>query len=108
MEKTTAIIVAIFASSGLWQLLMFLLQRHDGKKDCENSEMQKQSEMLKGLGHDRICYLGETYIARGYITKSEYDNLKNYLYQPYRNIGGNGTAERIMEEVEKLPLRKEN
>lgn len=106
MEKTTAIIVAIFASSGLWQLLMFLLQRHDTKKDCKNSEIEKQSTMLKGLGHDRICYLGTEYVKKGFVTKDEYDNLKNYLYEPYRALGGNGTAEKIMKEVDKLPFRK--
>lgn len=43
--------------------------------------------MLKGLGHDRICYLGECYIQRGYITKDEYENLRDYLYLPYKKIG---------------------
>lgn len=41
--------------------------------------------MLKGLGHDRICYLGECYIQRGYITKDEYENLHDYLYLPYKS-----------------------
>ena len=35
----------------------------------------------------------------------EYDNLKNYLYEPYKKLGGNGTAERVMDEVDKLPIK---
>ena len=69
------VIVAVLASSGLWA---FLLKKSD-KKDA-------QSEMLMGLAHDRILYLGKSYLARSptYITMDEYDNLKNYLYEPYK------------------------
>jgi hypothetical protein len=63
--------------------------------------------MLIGLGHDRIIYLGMTYIKRGYITKDEYENLHDYLYKPYAMMGGNGTAKRVMDEVDKLPVKPE-
>ena len=36
----------------------------------------------------------------------EYENLYQYLYKPYEKMGGNGSAKRIMNEVNKLPLRK--
>lgn len=62
--------------------------------------------MLMGLGHDRIMYLGMTYVDRGYITKEEYDDFVKYLYQPYEALGGNGTAEKLMREIERLELRK--
>ena len=61
--------------------------------------------MLIGLGHDRIIALGMHYIERGYITQDEYENLVDYLYLPYQKMGGNGSAERIVNEVKKLPLR---
>ena len=61
--------------------------------------------MLRGLAHDRICYLGEVYIKQGYISKDDYENLHDYLYKPYEELGGNGTAKRIIDEVKKLPLR---
>ena len=61
--------------------------------------------MLIGLGHDRIVSLGTAYIERGWITSDEYENLHDYLYDPYRSLGGNGTAERIMKEVGKLELK---
>ena len=95
-----SIVVAIFASTGFWAFLTYLIQRKDTKDSAE-------AQMLKGLGHDRICYLGETYVARGYITKDEYENLHDYLFLPYKKLGGNGTAEKVMKEVEKLPLEKE-
>jgi hypothetical protein len=62
--------------------------------------------MLIGLGHDRIMFLGMKYIERGFITQDEYENLYDYLYKPYKKLGGNGSAERVMKEVDKLPIKK--
>ena len=45
------------------------------------------------------------YIDRGYVTQDEYENLQVYLYEPYEEMGGNGSARRVMEEVRKLPIR---
>lgn len=98
---TTDLIIAIagiiFASTGFWAFL---------ENRLKNREEQKSnlSQMVIGLAHDRILYLGQEYIKRGYITVDEYDNLVNYLYTPYKNLGGNGTAEKIIEEVKKLPI----
>ena len=92
------LVVSIFASTGFWAFITTMIQRRDKKKDGE-------ANMLRGLGHDRICYLGECFIKRGNISKGEYENLKVYLYEPYKKLGGNGTAEKVMKEVEKLPLR---
>ncbi len=95
-----SIVAAVFGSTGFWAVVSTLIQRKTQKDDA-------QAQMLKGLGHDRICYLGECYINKGYITKDEYENLHDYLYIPYRNLGGNGTAEKIMREVDKLPTTRE-
>jgi len=96
MER--AIIIAVFASTGLWSFISMLVQRY----------MERKSDyamMMRGLGHDRICYLGECYIKRGCITRDEYENLVDYLYIPYKRLGGNGTAEKVVDEVKQLPLK---
>ena len=98
-ELLLAIVGAVFASSGFWAFLTFVLQRKDNKEST-------YTLMLKGLGHDRICYLGTHYIKQGYITKDDYENLHDYLYIPYKKLGGNGTVEKIMNEVEHLQLRE--
>lgn len=94
------IVATIFASSGFWT---FITARFQEKHKKESAE----SKMLKGLGHDRICYLGACYIKQGFITKDDYENLHDYLYVPYKELGGNGTAEKVMKDVDKLPLVKE-
>lgn len=88
------ILSSVLASSGLWAFLTQLANKKDVK-----------TEMLIGLGHDRIISLGMEYLNRGYITKDEYENLHDYLYIPYEKMGGNGSAKRIMDAVEKLPIK---
>lgn len=93
------IFITVFASTGFWAFLTAIIQH---KREKNNGE----SRMLKGLAHDRICYLGSCYIKQGYITKDDYENLHDYLFLPYKELGGNGTAEKVMNEVEKLEFRK--
>ena len=80
MESWLQILLTIFssvlASSGLWAYVTKRLEKKDVK-----------TEMLIGLGHDRIMYLG-------------------MAYKPYEKMGGNGSAKRIMNEVNKLPIHK--
>ena len=98
------IITTVFASTGFWTFLSARFSSKDTRRAKEDEQLELQSQMLKGLAHDRICYLGEKYCERGYITKDEYENLHDYLYVPYQKLKGNGTAEKIMGEVQKLPL----
>ena len=32
------------------------------------------------------------------------ENLRDYLYKPYEKLGGNGSAQKVMIEVNKLPI----
>ena len=99
-ELIKTIVITVLTSSGFTSALFAFLQKLADKKDIK-------TKMLIGLGHDRIVYLGMKYIERGWITKDEYENLHDYLYSPYKTMGGNGSAERIMKEVEKLPIKSD-
>lgn len=85
----------IAAGSGFWAFLSRIVDKKS-----------MSSKMLLGLGHDKILYLCNYYIDRGYITSDEYENLHDYLFVPYKALGGNGTAERLMKEVSNLPITK--
>ena len=95
------VIVAMFASSGFWAFIEWKLRN---RKDVDENR-QHQTDLLKGLAHDRIVYLGLKYIRRGWISADEYENLSLYLYKPYLAMEGNGSARRIMTEVDQLPIR---
>lgn len=94
IQVVVAVVCSVLASSGLWTYI----QKKAEKKDAK-------SKLLRGLAHDRIMYLGTHYIERGYITKDEYENLHDYLYVPYSEMGGNGTAKRVMQAVDRLEFK---
>ena len=99
------LIAVIGALAGLSASIVSLATFLIARKDKKSIKRTAESEMLMGLGHDRIVFLGTQYIKRGYITKDEYENLYEYLFKPYCELGGNGTAQKIMKEVEKLEIR---
>ena len=100
-------VLTAYLTGGGCSIILYILQRRDNKKDMKDDELKKIEASLRGLGHDRITYLGQKYIEKGYITRDEYENLHDYLYLPYADLGGNGTAKKIMEEVDKLPMKGE-
>lgn len=90
IQTLVTILCSIIASSGLWA---YISKKAD-KKDV-------RTQMLIGLAHDRILSLGMQYLERGdWITRDEYENLHDYLYVPYEKMGGNGSAHRVMLEVD--------
>ena len=71
--------ISIVTSSGFWAYMQ--------KKSTRNTY---ETKMLLGLGHDSIV---------------EYENLVKYLYEPYSELGGNGTAKRLVtHDVARLPI----
>jgi hypothetical protein len=64
-------------------------------------------KLIMSLAHDRIVSLGLYYIDKGFVTKDEYDDLFRFFYEPYTALGGNGSTERIMRLVQRLPLSSE-
>ena len=93
MQLILTIAGSVVASSGFWAYIQKKSERNDVK-----------TQVLKGLAHDRIISLGMCYIERGWITQDEYENLYEYLYKPYKKMGGNGSGDRVMDEVRKLPI----
>lgn len=102
VRMAITVVTSVLASSGFWAFLQHHFDRNDSYK-----------KLLLGIAHDRIMYLGMQYIERGWITADEYENLHVYLYEPYHANGGNGSATRVMSEVDRLrivktpPIRKQ-
>ena len=94
VEMAVTVICAVFASSGFWAWRQKKAEAKDAK-----------TQMILGLGHDRIIHLCKYYIGQGWISTDDYENLYEYLYKPYELMGGNGTAKRLMNEVTGLPMR---
>ena len=93
LQSAITVICAVLASGGFWAWLQSRRDRKDAKQ-----------KMILGLGHDRLVFLCMHYIDRGWISNDEYEDLHKYLYLPYRDMGGNGTVEKLFNEVKKLPV----
>jgi len=99
VEFIITIVVATLASSGLWSLILYKVQKHDEKKDA-------LTRLILGLAYREITELCIKYIHRGYVTKEDYEDLVKYLFTPYKELGGDGTAEKLIDEVKKLPIKE--
>ena len=95
-ELIVAVVVAIFGSTGFWTWL----NNRKGQKSNE-------SKLLLGIAYQNIITRAEEYIKRGYISPDEYNELNHYLFEPYIKSGGDGTAQKLMDEVRKLPSKKQ-
>lgn len=87
--------VAIFGGQGFWT---WAIHRREDKT--------QETQLLLGIGFTKIIERCEYYIKRGWISADEYHELYQYLFKPYRELGGNGTAERLMKLVENLPSKE--
>lgn len=87
------IFCSVLASSGFWT---FILKRRE-KKDAK-------TQLILGLAQERILTLATSILNRGVISCDEYTFFEKNLFTPYLNIGGNGTAHHLIEEVRELPI----
>lgn len=93
VEIIVAVIIAVLGSNGLWAWI----QNRGTAKSARD-------RMLLGIGHAEIFRLCEKYIRRGAITMDELEDLDRYLFKPYSELGGNGTAAALVEQCRKLPI----
>lgn len=86
-------VVTVLASSGFWAYVM----RRDNTKSAT-------TRLMMGLAYEKLMDKGEKYLDRGWISRDEYEDYQKYFYEPYKALGGNGVAERIMNGVSDLPI----
>lgn len=89
-----ASVFSVVASSGFWSYIM--------RKGDRRSAM---TQLMMGLAYIELMTLGNNYINRGSITWEEFEDYRKYFYEPYKQLGGNGAAERMMAAVQELPIR---
>lgn len=93
------IFLAVFASGGFWSFLQAWWTRRSKNKTAEQ-------KLLLGIAFKEICETCQRHLEIGEIDAEEYKELNHYLFEPYAEMGGDGTAERLIKEVEKLPIKE--
>ena len=103
---------------GLFTLLQWRLSRNAAREDRaaelgiqEAQELKRLVSVLveadRTILYDRIKHLGKSYIARGYITVEELEDL-DLMHEVYHNtekLGGNGFLDVLMHTVHGLEVR---
>ena len=111
--------------AGIFTLIQWKLNRMAAKEDrteaagtaiCatrgqEIRELKKMMGVLieadRTILYDRIKHLGKSYIARGFITVEELEDidLMHTVYHDKDKLGGNGFLDSLMSKVHALDVR---
>ena len=97
---------------GIFDLLHWVLNRKAKKIDAaeereqlDSKELMRRMDVLfladRTILYDRIKHLGKSYIARGWITVEELEDLKNMhkVYHDPDKLNGNGFLDDLMKTV---------
>lgn len=91
LSALVGVVIATISSTGFWAWM-----------SRRSTLSSATTRLIMGLAYHNIITLGMEYITRGSITKDEYEDFRKYFYEPYTQLGGNGVAERIMNDVSAL------
>ena len=99
---------------GIFALVQWRLNRNATREDRAAEEGQDLKRLVNVLVeadrtilYDRIKHLGKSYIARGYITVEELEDidLMHGVYHDKDKLGGNGFLDALMKTVHGLEVR---
>lgn len=96
MDNIITIILAVFASGGLWT---FLTELWKSKKKAK-TPMEK---MILALVRDKLCFLSKKYIKLKGIPEDELEVFKK-IGESYLEAGGNSEVKKLYEDASKLPV----
>lgn len=70
------------------------------------NEQELVKQGVLAILHDRLYQACQFYLKRGYCTLEDRDNL-DYMFRPYKALGGNGTGEELYNRCLALPYEPE-
>ena len=91
-EMANPAVTALLGSSGIWMWVKTKSDRND-----------TEDKLLLAVARNQLVEQGREYLKRGYITMDEYEEYEEH-YELYSDLGGNGLARRIFEQVDELPM----
>lgn len=73
------------------------------RKKLKRNKIIEQA--ILAMLHDRLYQACIAYIERGWCDVEDKRNLE-YLYAPYKELGGNGTCKQMYEQCQLLPIKE--
>ena len=107
MTEIWAAIISVCTSTVVF-LIQSTIRERKQRKDIiaemerrQDEQMELIKEGVKALLHDKILQKCESCIAAGKATTEEIEEIE-YLNEPYRALGGNGTVKAALHKVHEL------
>ena len=104
------LLVGICGSTGFWtwktssnEKNSEVYKKIDEIEKHVNCYIDNMKNMVMGQTYVNIVRTCEFWLERGWAEQDDIRDLEHYLYDPYREWGGNGTAERLFKQVCELP-----
>lgn len=91
-EFSNPLITTVLSGPGIWVWAKTRTQRN-----------KSEDILLLQVAKNQLVNQGRKYLNRGYITMDEYEEYESE-YKVYCDLGGNGLARRIFEQVDDLPM----
>lgn len=86
--------------------LSFMYRRLSKQLEKERNRMTAVNEGVLALLHDRLYQACQYYLKKGFCELEDRDNLE-YMFKPYKALGGNGTGEELYNRCLALPYEDE-
>lgn len=81
---------------------LFKIVKQKEQEDRHLEEVVLQA--VKALTHDSFFRYCRYLLKEGYVTTETLENLE-HLYQSYKELGMNGTGDKLMAECRQLPIK---
>ena len=78
------------------------------KTDDTQKTLDNLTDGMKYIIYDRIRHIGQAHINAGEIDFDDRRILNNMHHCYHFGLGGNGDLDKLVQEVNNLPLKKEN
>ena len=107
-EIVTAILscgIGAAIATGVMSIIQYKIKRADEKADTQSNKCVMQTTAVRYLMLHAIRDECEKHITRGYISYEDRRMLHKWHDLYHDELGGNGDAKLLMEEVDELPLK---
>lgn len=84
------------------------LEKIEQKTEDSRKTLESLTDGMKYIIYDRIRHIGQAHINAGEIDFDDRRILNNMHHCYHYGLGGNGDLDKLVQEVNNLPLKKDN
>ena len=107
-ETLLAVILAIITSSGIWSIVLAVVNHRLKKREVAENNDSRERQLLLAIARDRLYFLLSKILQewqdgkRKGIKKDEWEVISQ-MFDAYQALGGNGVCLKLYEACDELP-----